>query len=241
MMPNLQKIKILAGSVLQDPMQIIKGHSAECSVCGYQGRFYSFTAVHPRRGARCPDCFSLERHRLYALFWKAHPDIVRNKDILLFAPEKPIRKILHDHYAPKSYVTADIAPGVADRVEDMMDLKLPDESFDAIIANHVLEHVPDDRKGMSEVYRVLRKGGVFTACVPIVEAWDQSYEDLSIQSPQEREKHFGQCDHVRFYGRDFSDRLSEAGFKVERFQASPQDCIRYGLIFGETIFVCTKH
>jgi predicted SAM-dependent methyltransferase len=82
-----------------------------------------------------------------------------------------------------------------------------------VICNHVLEHV-DDRKALTEIMRILAPGGMLVASVPIIEGWDTTYEDVAIKDPEDRALHFGQSDHVRWYGRDFRDRLKAAGFEI---------------------------
>jgi ubiquinone/menaquinone biosynthesis C-methylase UbiE len=96
---------------------------------------------------------------------------------------------------------------------DVTRLDFPDESFDAIVCNHVLEHVPDDRKALAEFYRVLKKGGWASIQVPI--EGEDTQENLSVSDPLERARLFGQSDHVRKYGRDFLFKLEDAGFSVE--------------------------
>jgi SAM-dependent methyltransferase len=103
---------------------------------------------------------------------------------------------------------------------DLVDVDQPDDLFDVIICNHVLEHVPDDRRAMSELYRVLKPGGFAILQVPISFVIERTIEDPSISEPAERARLFGQPDHVRLYGADYPDRLGEAGFQVEVFQTS---------------------
>jgi ubiquinone/menaquinone biosynthesis C-methylase UbiE len=98
---------------------------------------------------------------------------------------------------------------------DITNIQFPDNSFDFLLCVHVLEHIEDDAKAMSEVYRVLKKGGQAVLQVPIDANRETTYEDASITSPQDRIKHFGQFDHVRQYGLDYKDRLQNAGFSVE--------------------------
>ena len=52
--------------------------------------------------------------------------------------------------------------------------------------------------------------------------------------------HFGQENHVRYYGADVRDRIRAAGFGLKEFVASEPDVSRYGLLRGETIFVASK-
>lgn len=95
-----------------------------------------------------------------------------------------------------------------------MALSFKDRSFDVILCIHVLEHVQDDRKAMSEILRVLKADGFAILDVPIDYNRESTYEDLSITSPEARTKAFWQADHVRLYGRDFGKRLEAAGFTV---------------------------
>ena len=115
---------------------------------------------------------------------------------------------------------------------DLTDLQFKDCTFDCVVSNHVLEHIPDDRKAISEIHRVLKIGGVAVITIPINEQSNNTYEDLTIVTPKEREKHFGQWDHVRWYGLDIKDRLEKVGFEVEMVkygeQFSKEDFDRFG-------------
>jgi len=90
-------------------------------------------------------------------------------------------------------------------------IDLPDECVDLVLCLHVLEHVDDDRRAMAEVHRILRPSGHFIVMVPIEEGWEVTYENPKVVSPRQRLLHFGQEDHVRFYGRDIRNRLTAAG------------------------------
>ncbi|HIE15432.1 MAG TPA: SAM-dependent methyltransferase, partial [Bacteroidales bacterium] len=112
------------------------------------------------------------------------------------------------------YITADLESPIADVKMDIQQIPFEDESFDVVICNHVLEHVDDDLKAMREFYRILKKKGWAILQVPIDKNRETTYEDNTIVSPKEREKHFGQYDHRRVHGRDYGERLKKAGFKV---------------------------
>ncbi|WP_313215636.1 methyltransferase domain-containing protein, partial [Soonwooa sp.] len=113
------------------------------------------------------------------------------------------------------YTSADLYSPIVDVKADILDLPFADNNFDVIICNHVLEHIVDDRKAMSELYRVLRKDGWGIVQVPMKNSLAETYEDFSIVDPKERQKHFGQYDHVRWYGMDYFDRLKGVGFEVD--------------------------
>ncbi|MGA2219097.1 MAG: methyltransferase domain-containing protein [Terracidiphilus sp.] len=155
--------------------------------------------------------------------------------MLHFAPENCLAKTIAK-YVP-DYKTADRVPGRGQMVLNIEKIDLPDNSVDAVIALHVLEHV-DDRAALQEIRRVLVPGGMFITAVPIVEAWSTTYENPSVVSKRDRIKHYGADDHRRWYGRDFRDRLKEAGFTVEEFVGDGSDTVKYGLVRGDTIFIC---
>ncbi|WP_081891323.1 methyltransferase domain-containing protein [Gillisia sp. Hel_I_29] len=127
---------------------------------------------------------------------------------------------------------------------DVTDLEFEDEKFDFIFCNHVLEHIPDDTKAMSELFRVLKKGGSAVLLVPIDVQLLETFEDFGITDPKEREKAFGQGDHVRLYGKDYVDRLATAGFKVSAIDywntLSQRDRFKYGILEYELIYFVEK-
>ncbi len=146
----------------------------ECTLCGYRGKFLGYGYPY-MCDILCPKCGTLERHRLLCLANREH-DFFRNRDVLHFAPEQAIQKLVLDH-RPRSYTTADLfAPGV-DLKENIEALTLDDKRFDLVICLHVLEHV-NDRKAASELFRVLKPGGILLAMFPIVEGWDSTFEEL---------------------------------------------------------------
>ncbi len=211
-------------------------HPRQCNVCGYEGPFGP-AGKGTRKDARCPRCRSVERDRLFKLWLESTPKAIAGKEVLHFAPEKSLASLIRPLAA--RYVTADITPGRADRVLNIEAIDAADASFDAVICSHVLEHV-DDRKALAEIYRVLRPSGLAAIAVPIVEGWRRTYENPAVTAPADRALHFGQADHVRYYGADIRERISEAGFTLNQFTACPDDILRYGLIRGEAIFVAKR-
>ena len=206
-----------------------------CPLCGYEDVFHA-CGVPPRYDAVCPSCGALERHRLFALV-DGRVEIMKGcGSVLHFAPEAIIAKYLRSKCL--QYTSADFfnAKDIKENIENMT---FSDCTFDIIFCSHVLEHV-DDKKAIMEVYRVLKPGGKFITMVPICEGWDVTYENSLITSEVDKEKHFGQSDHVRYYGRDFVTRLEAAGFTVVSFTGTPEEILKYGLIRGEKIFLAQK-
>lgn len=141
------------------------------------------------------------------------------------------------------YVTADLEAPATLRL-DLTDIPFPDGTWHVIICNHVLEHIPDDRRAMAEIFRVLRPGGWGLLQVPYDRERTATIEDPSVRSPREREERFGQLDHVRTYGRDYPERLRQSGFQVTArdyaLELTPEDRQRYGIVAGDDMFVCSK-
>jgi len=128
---------------------------------------------------------------------------------------------------------------------DIHAIPFEDNAIDIIFCNHVLEHVDDDRKALSEIHRVLKPGGWAILQVPFFYPLPKTtYEDKSITDPKEREKAFGQDDHVRMYGEDYGARLAESGFQVVEEclidELSPEEKTRFALPDKEVIYKVVK-
>lgn len=208
----------------------------ECSLCGYEGNFlgYGYPYVCD---VYCPKCGSLERHRLLAIA-DAERNFFQNKDVLHFAPEAPVRRLIEGR-KPLSYTTADLYAQGVDRKENIEALTIADSAYDVIVCLHVLEHV-NDKAAIPELYRVLRPNGLLIAMFPIVEGWDQTFEDPTKSTPTDRLLYFGQHDHARFFGRDARTRLAAPGFAVTEITALEPNVSRFGLTRGEKIFLCRR-
>jgi hypothetical protein len=221
-----------------------RGEGVECPCCG--GRFRRFVpyGLRPRRpNAQCPACGAVERHRLVWLFLRERTDLfTRPQRLLHLAPEAVFESRLRA-VPGLAYLSADLAPGRAQVRADAQRLPFTACAFDALLCHHVLEHVPDDRGAMRELLRVLRPGGWALLQSPTRSRLEATVEDPSIIDPRERERLFGQRDHLRQYGRDYADRLREAGFEVrpEPFfdQLAPERRARYGLK-RETVWLCLR-
>ncbi len=196
---------------------LYRGSAVECPVCNNKfSRFLSYgSEVAFRQNVLCPHCLSLERHRLLWLFLQQRTNLFTDKlKLLHIAPEQ----CFHGRFKALKhldYVTGDLESPLAEYHFDLHNIPFAENSFDAIICNHVLEHVDDDHQCMSELYRVLKPGGWAIMQVPVDYSRALTYEDKSITSPEEREKHFWQKDHVRLFGRDYPQRLAKAGFTVK--------------------------
>ncbi|WP_354101363.1 methyltransferase domain-containing protein [Bradyrhizobium sp. RT5a] len=189
-----------------------------------------------RPEAMCPHCGSLERHRLLKLWLDQNQAYVVGKRVLHFAPEPTITNLVRP--LAKKYITADICPG-QDLILNIERIELPDRCYDLVLCSHVLEHV-DDSAALKEMHRILAENGVALLMTPIIEGWPDTYENPAIIDPNEREIHFGQKDHVRYYGANIRDRIRRAGFETEEFTSDGLTSVKLGLLRGEKLFVAHR-
>jgi SAM-dependent methyltransferase len=232
------RLRRLAGAWLHDRRQFRAGRPERtCPICGYHGVFIS-VGHPPRWDARCLNCGSRERHRLLHL-WRMQggKDRLAGKRILHFAPEKAVMRQMRGN---PLYDTADLMQAGVTHKVDITDVPLPGASYDVVMANHVLEHIPDDRQAMRELFRLLKPGGVALLTVPINPTRQETYENPAITGDAARWAHFSAHDHLRYYGLDFADRLAEAGFWVTTFRVSPEEEVRYGLLRDEWAYIARK-
>ena len=209
----------------------------ECPVCGFTG-FFTAWGSPPRWNARCPSCGSLERHRHLSLFLHKTSSIITTGAALLhFAPESFIAALLKRSNI--NYVSADLARDDVDLKLNIENIDIGDDQYDIIVCSHVLEHV-DDKRALSELRRILKPNGKLILMVPVTEGCDTTYEDDTIKDSSERLIHFGDPDHVRVYGTDLIQRLTDAGFQVRVYTAFGKEAVKYGLIMGDKVFLCTK-
>ena len=217
------------------------GNKKHCPCCGGSFRKFLPYGLLDRENAKCPNCGSLERHRLIWLYLKDRTNLFSNNLMVLhFAPEMIFQKNLKNS-ANLDYISADLDPSRAMLRVDITNIYFKDNTFDVILCSHVLEHIQDDRKAMSELFRIIKPGGWSIIQVP--RKREKTFEDDSIKSPEERERQFGQRDHVRRYGRDFKNRLEDAGFKVRvdgyAKELSRELFEKYGLVDID-IYFCRK-
>jgi len=167
----------------------------------------------------CPACDAFDRERLTALYLdRVLPSFDRRRRyrVVEFAPATALRRTVK-RYPCIEYRSADLMRNDVDDRFDLTKCPYADCSVDVFLCSHVLEHIPDDRKAMRELYRILTPDGFGIVLVPLFPAVDETHEDASINTVELRAKYFAGGDHVRQYGkRDFLDRLTAAGFRVEQ-------------------------
>lgn len=197
--------------------RLLYGVNVSCNICDHS--FSTFLPYLGRINAMCPNCGSLERMRLIYYFMQQTGILKPGMKVLHIAPEKCLSEKFAEVWG-SNYIRGDkfepgykYPPGTVSL--DVTDIQFPDETFDLVICIHVLEHVQDDAKALSELYRVIKKGGAGIIQVPYEPDRAVTYEDPSITDPAERKKHFLQTDHVRIYGADYIQRFLKPGFKME--------------------------
>lgn len=226
---------------------LMRGNRYTCPIENKSYRkFLPYGRMEARPNALCPGSMSLERHRLIWLYLKNKTNFFTNGlKFLHIAPEACFIDRFEAIHTD-NYITGDLESPLAKVKLDVHKLPFEDGSFDALMCNHVLEHVESDFKAMSEFYRVLKPGGWAILQVPFTTQPipEKTFEDPSITNPQERERIFGQDDHVRVYGKDYADRIRSVGFEVREDDYvktfSAEDLSRYCLPREEVIFYCRK-
>ncbi len=212
---------------MADPQKFSEGQQAKgsptqpkgpkkrfCPICKNYADRFDPAGVKKREDSKCPSCGARERHRLLWLYLTERTDLFdgRKKSVLHVAPERCLCRLI-EPIPGVDYVSADLRRKSAKVQMDITDIAFRDDYFDVILCSHVLEHIPDDRKAMSELFRVLKPGGWAILQVPL--GREKTFEDPTVTSPEERLRLFGHVDHVRRYGKDFKERLESAGFQVK--------------------------
>lgn len=245
--PNIMNISIFLQeymrAFIRKPRQFLQSYADRlCTICGHEGRFLD---VGPRPEARCPNCSSKERDRITGLFLRRSSLDLGDKAVLHFSPERPFFRLWRNN--PR-YVAGDVKISkVANAVVDITDIRFDDGHFDYLICHHILEHVPEDARGMRECFRVLKPGGTALFSVPLDQERAETWEPPADMPAAEIERICG-WDHVRLYGRDFPDKLAAAGFTVSEITFTAEEGERHRLTEKHSlapqgldrIFVCTK-
>jgi SAM-dependent methyltransferase len=244
-----------------------RGTDYRCPVCGvelaafkpgassYVKMVRAFDYVYPLDAIEtfnvaayaCPSCDASDRERLYALYLDG---VLRSSGgqrrcrVVEFAPSFGLPRKLKS-YPFVDYRSADLYRNNVDDRVDVTDMHpYADSSVDIVLCSHVLEHVPDDRRAMRELHRILRGDGFGIVMVPLVHGVDETHEDAAVDTPALRWKYFGSDDHVRQYGkRDFVDRLGAAGFTVEHLDVGffgAEAFRRAGIAADSVLYVVRK-
>lgn len=208
--------------------------------------FLPYGYGNQRNNVLSPSTLSLERHRLLWLYLQNETDFFTSKNklkVLHFAPEQAFYKRFRKQ-KNLEYTTTDLLSPLADVKADICNLPFQDNTYDIILCNHVLEHIPDDKKAMQELYRVLKPGGMGIFQIPQDLSREVTFSDDTITDQKERAKIFGQYDHVRVYGRDYFEKLRSIGFKVTEEDYTTKITLelveKYCLAKEEIIPVCYK-
>lgn len=181
-----------------------------CPICKNKNVFMPFGIVQ-RPNAQCPVCRGVERHRfLYYIYQKEFLEKKSPIKIMHTAPEKCISDLILNKKNIE-YFPTDLHPEnytfINCTKEDVTDLTFADESFDFVLSNHVMEHILDEEKFLSELTRVLKKGAKLILTFPIDIKLKETFEDKNIQTDEDRLKFYGQEDHIRVYGLDIIEKL----------------------------------
>ena len=229
--------------------RIFLGNSNYCPICeSHIKKFYPYyfpkpIKIGPRANAVCPVCGSIERHRLLWLYLQECTNLFKSplKKMLHVAPES----VLTDRLKKCEYIdylSSDLDPTRAMIKMDLTNILMPDNSFDAIVCIHVLEHILDHKKALKELRRILKPGGWAIIQVPIL--GETTFEDPSVKTDVDKERVYGFSEHVRGYGKDFKNLLEEAGFKVkvdDFARKLGKEKVKYmGLLEYEDIYFCKK-
>lgn len=221
-----------------------RGYNVYCPCCKGSFRKFLTFGANSRPDALCPGCLSLERHRLLWLFLENKTNLFSNSlKVLHIAPEFIFQRYFIS-MPNLQYLSADLEPDEVMVQMDITNIQYPDASFDVILCNHVLEHIPTDQVAMQELCRVLKPGGWAILQVPLDPKLENTVEGSPALTPEVREKRFGHHDHVRMYGQDYKTKLESAGFTVtvDRYtqELGLENIKKFGLMAGEDIYCCTK-
>ena len=225
----------------------LRGDRVYCACCKSKFKQFAPFGNDRRQNAWCPNCESLERHRLLWMYFENKTNLYSDKvRVLHIAPETVF---FHKFKKQKNidYFPVDIFPHLYPKGTtylDILDNEIPDNSFDVIICNHVFQYIEDDQKAMTNILKLMPPGGWGIMQVPINTKATQTFEDSSVTDPLERERIFGLKEHVRYYSYDYADKLRSAGFDVtvDDFTASftDEEIFKYGFFKGDAVYYVEK-
>jgi SAM-dependent methyltransferase len=233
----LVNVKTWTRGTIYDPGQHFRERlRRQCPCCGYAGHFVS-SGKYRVEAFRCPNCEARPRDRQIALMLREANEDLGGKSILHFAPEWPLFRALKNE---PGYVGGDIIKRPnANAVVDITKIAFPDEHFDVLICNHVLEHVPAEVTAIDECIRVLKPDGYALFSVPIERGRATTWDPPPGTPAKEVERICG-WDHVRLYGEDFAERLRSRGFTVTPV-TYPAGIRMNHALYDEDIFYATKN
>jgi SAM-dependent methyltransferase len=145
---------------------------------------------------------------------KERKEIIKNSENLLYF--SPHQKLLEKIEREIDCVSLDIKHKPFNVKADIQNIPFTDCSFDMVICSHVLPQVRDDRAALEEIHRILDTGGISLLMVQQDEELAETKEDPSITTKAEKAREYGLDSRYRLYGNDFINRVSAAGFDVEK-------------------------
>lgn len=209
----------------------------ECNICGYHGCFL------PRGNGflQCPNCKSGNRHRLIIWFLRTHMPQFFSEPmrVLHFAPEQSLGSLFRN-LSNLTYETADLgAKGVTHHF-DLQKEHRGEDVYDLIMANHIMEHIPDDRAAIQNILHMLKPGGLAIITVPTRTDSEETDDDPTVIDPEQRQRRFGASNHLRFYGRDLVKKLCEEGLSASIYEPPEGDLADRYAMNDELIFLGVK-
>ena len=249
---------ILKGLKHRVTLFLHKGDKYICPLCNYSSKDLADIGLDipvltekqviggSRRAGGCYKCGSSDRERLIYVYLREEVKIFTSgkiKSIFHVTPEQNLsRKLLEfgfdEYVCSELFMEGRTYPKHYQNI-NVLDIPYGDNTFDLVLCNHVLEHIPTDLIAMEELRRVLKKDGLAILQVPISNNSATTFEDFFVTDPEQRKNVFGQMNHVRIYGQDYTARLEKSGFSVTRINIS-KEYPRYGLNEAEDLFVCKK-
>ena len=210
-----------------------------CNICRWKGSEFDSTMINfgwvgekkPR--AVCPNCQGCERHRLLVEYITSLKERIKIGRCLEIGPHpkfKLVQKALDEN---TEYISIDKNPKRALYKMDVQEMTFDSEEFDLIVCSHVLYAVKNDKKALSEIYRILKPLGI--AAIQVIHGTiDQKGGEETIEF---NEPNKGRA--YRNYGSDIVDRFIQAGFfvSVPLFSSKISDMYGFG---GRIIHECRK-